>query len=847
MSQTKNLAGHPGMLSRPRINELIKDGLDQPLLVMLAGPGYGKTQAMAQYISKSNANNIWVRLGSLDNLCSHFWDHFLRSFIREFPAHTEYLQSLKFPESLQDFSMFVRFIESNIPSDSQSIWVFDDYGEITNQQIKDFMHRIIDANLNTVRLVLISNDFNSMEAAAFMTRKRSLISAQDLCFTHDEILSLYQLHNIRLTQSDIEDIHLYTGGWPLPLHLLVLQYDKLPKLLSQDSRLTEHSISDMFEEKFFSAYTASQKRMVIKLSMLDSFTRDFAVSVYEGDKVKLEILENHAFLIEEPHSNHMFFHHLYRLFLKEKAYLLSSREIYELWEMAAAYYTKTGNAANAVVCYRKCENYPAMLNVIYNYIQSNDETTYGTACYFLEYISLLSPRQVKAYPLADYLRAYLYMLLLRLEESELLLLNLEKRLLLNEESPENYNLMCDVCSTLGCVYMMQNRECFLDAFEKAAKAAEHIPPEILAKKSGRMRMNNANSFSMADNLPGAKERMEQAIHRAMPYISKIWSGDLIGIEYMFSAESAYLSFELDKAQENAYRCLYTSEAHAQHDLAANAYRLLARIGYIQGNYSGMKKNVDLAVEYASRHNNAVMRNIRDNTLAWYYIKLLDFEKIPKSTLEYTGSEEHHLSLGRSQVTYAHYLISAGEYSRAIAMLSHAKKGLYLSRGIWQETIINSLMLAVANHCMGNIEASLSALWSAYDLCYSNGLVTLFIEVSEYMYRIIQNARRQEQYEFSPQWLDFISRESLAFSKRAEKVHAEYNKQNLLKRNADNPLSKREKEVLQSAARGLTMEEIAAEQYVSINTVKTTLRNIYNKLSASNKAEAVAIAIENDYI
>jgi len=52
------------------------------------------------------------------------------------------------------------------------------------------------------------------------------------------------------------------------------------------------------------------------------------------------------------------------------------------------------------------------------------------------------------------------------------------------------------------------------------------------------------------------------------------------------------------------------------------------------------------------------------------------------------------------------------------------------------------------------------------------------------------------------------------------------------------LSKREHEVLQLLAEMLSTAEIAAEMYISVNTVKTHLRSIYRKLSADHRGEAV---------
>ena len=48
-------------------------------------------------------------------------------------------------------------------------------------------------------------------------------------------------------------------------------------------------------------------------------------------------------------------------------------------------------------------------------------------------------------------------------------------------------------------------------------------------------------------------------------------------------------------------------------------------------------------------------------------------------------------------------------------------------------------------------------------------------------------------------------------------------------------------VLQSLATGLSRREIAAELYISLNTVKTHIRELYRKLGASSRADAVARA------
>nr|WP_241733163.1 LuxR C-terminal-related transcriptional regulator [Aeromicrobium phoceense] len=57
------------------------------------------------------------------------------------------------------------------------------------------------------------------------------------------------------------------------------------------------------------------------------------------------------------------------------------------------------------------------------------------------------------------------------------------------------------------------------------------------------------------------------------------------------------------------------------------------------------------------------------------------------------------------------------------------------------------------------------------------------------------------------------------------------------------LTEKETEVLGHLAALLTTEEIAAEMYISVNTVRTHVRNILRKLGVSRRNAAVRIARE----
>ena len=61
------------------------------------------------------------------------------------------------------------------------------------------------------------------------------------------------------------------------------------------------------------------------------------------------------------------------------------------------------------------------------------------------------------------------------------------------------------------------------------------------------------------------------------------------------------------------------------------------------------------------------------------------------------------------------------------------------------------------------------------------------------------------------------------------------------------LSEREKQILACLVRGMSYKLVATECFISIDTVRGHIRNIYEKLHVHSKSEAVATAIQKNIV
>jgi LuxR family maltose regulon positive regulatory protein len=210
---------------------------------------------------------------------------------------------------------------------------------------------------------------------------------------------------------------------------------------------------------------------------------------------------------------------------------------------------------------------------------------------------------------------------------------------------------------------------------------------------------------------------------------------------------------------------------------------------------------------------------------------------------YTREFEH--------ITLAHVLIAAAKSDREAGSLNEVTRllGRLLQAaetgGRLGSAIQILLLQALAFQAQDNLPHALAQLKLALSLAEPEGYVRIFVDEGEAMRLLI----KKQSYNRDHRMSIYVDKLLAAFtqpvagpeSTRPSRVGA------IIHQRSDiiEPLSERELEVLKLLRSELSGPEIAQQLVVSLNTLRTHTKSIFNKLGVNNRRAAIRRAVELD--
>jgi LuxR family maltose regulon positive regulatory protein len=308
--------------------------------------------------------------------------------------------------------------------------------------------------------------------------------------------------------------------------------------------------------------------------------------------------------------------------------------------------------------------------------------------------------------------------------------------------------------------------------------------------------------------------------------------------------------ELESATRHLEEGIELGELGGNVEIVLDGYIALARTRQASGDRVGADDTLETARRLAEKH-------ALDERLArvkawqarlwaaqgdsWAAIRWLEECGLSADDdLSYPREFEH--------ITLARMLMTQGEHDEASMLLerllSEAESGGRRGRMV-EILMLEALVLLAQNHRQDAVDV----LRRSLTLAEPEGYVRIFADEGTPMAALLEQFLKAREARtpgahrsVSPEYVENLLR-ALGYDYMfSSKVRAHGAKGLLVE-----PISEREIEVLYLLASGTPNREIAAKLFVSLDTVKSHLKHIYNKLGVHSRTQAVARAKEMDLI
>ncbi len=288
----------PELLSRNRLTERLLANLANPVTLVTANAGSGKTTLVADFLSTHQRPFIWYQLDHTDADPFVFLGYVTFGIQQVVPGFGEtmfsYLQETtgelaQHPERAVD----VLLNEVLDRVDQQLILVLDDYHHLgPDTPVHAVLDRLLAYLPDVLHVVIISREMPPLSLARLRTHApNSVIDRSDLLFTDDETQELFRkVFDLELSPKQLAEYRERTHGWITALQLVrqvahraVTNYraeNSEPPDLVDVLRQSERNIFDYFAEEVFSDEQEETQQLLLKMSIIDRIDLETCASLF---------------------------------------------------------------------------------------------------------------------------------------------------------------------------------------------------------------------------------------------------------------------------------------------------------------------------------------------------------------------------------------------------------------------------------------------------------------------------------------------------------------------------------------------------------------------------------------
>jgi LuxR family maltose regulon positive regulatory protein len=846
-----------------------------------------------------NKNRVaWLSLDEGDNDLNSFLIYFIAAMQTVEPdIGQEPLAALQSSGATNSDAVLMALLNEIAGLPQPLVIIFDDYHVIENQSIDKALTFLLDHLPATLHLVISTRIDPPLPLARLRGRGQlTELRVADLRFTNDEATTfLNQMMNLELSAENIAALGSRTEGWITGLQLaaLSLQERDAEHVTSFIQSFTgiHHHILDYLVEEVLQQQPPRLHSFLLQTSILTRLTSSLCEAVCDFENDSPNQSDGHTLLQQLATSNLFIvpldderrwyrYHHLFADLLRYRLQREQGNKIPELHRRASKWHEDHGFIDRAIRHAIAADDLEQAAQLVAEHSHPANER--GEVSTVRGWFELLPDEMVRSDPSLSVACAWNLFLNGQIGAVEDRLQDAET-LLAKQTTPVNIEQVGELFGKINALraILFGTQGKSRRGIELAQQLLEYIPEDnlswrgiVLLTLGGLFRdvgnitqasrsFTEAITFLLAsENILAAVMAVEQLV-RLLVMQGQLVQAVEICTEMLDAPTGPNVQGKQQALISNMSRAIMSNVLYERNQLAnAEIYVrqgikqakrggffqslvfgqiLLARILQARGDSDGANKMLQAAIKsyqmnptqwchmavtacqvqlwLAQQEFDAAYRWAQENSLS------AEVELNPKNEFE-------HILLTRVLITQGRAEPDGITLAKALGLTKRLTLSAE-SAGRMGHLIELLILQALALDAQGDLDQALSCLERALVLAEPQGFVRIFLDNGNPIIHLLKEAARRDiAADYAIKLLNLIDTDM-----RSDTPN--HSPSSLLV----DPLSDRELEVLHLIAQDLSYQEIAEQIMVSLNTVRTHVKNIYSKLMVHKRSEAVAKARE----
>ncbi|MDH6515046.1 LuxR family maltose regulon positive regulatory protein [Streptomyces sp. SAI-135] len=263
-------------LPRGRLTRHLAEGLRTPLTMVNGSAGAGKTLLVADWTASLDRPVTWLTVEAEAQRPGMFWAYFLQALSASGTPLSDRVRRPADPGRVSR-TMLSEIAEDLVGRDPAPVVVLDEFDRVSASEVAEQLEFVLQHAGSGLRLVLVTRNepmfsLHRYRAAGTLTEIRDA----ELAMTPEEAAALLELHGLSLPADAVRALVDRTRGWAAGLRLCALaaQQSPEPEMYLKEFEADHSAVADFLLAEVLRRQPPATQDLLLRASVLDRFCPD---------------------------------------------------------------------------------------------------------------------------------------------------------------------------------------------------------------------------------------------------------------------------------------------------------------------------------------------------------------------------------------------------------------------------------------------------------------------------------------------------------------------------------------------------------------------------------------------